>query len=290
MLHKISSRRAKRFALKLGTLAFLSGAFFASQGFSQDFISILNSKGQIYSLNTSDGSVSLMRNFGDVPGTDQFSPNSLGYADGSYYFTTFGSSPVTVYQDGSSIGTGTGTTAVAAGAGSGDSYYFVNNSGTLFKTSSGGPVSSLGSVGIAPDDIDGTYGDMAFNGDNAVVSFDEPGGPVIGTFSLGDLGTVTKFALDVPANITKFLGLAYAGSNLYGITGSSPGNYQVWNIDLDLKSALNPVLIDSSAGTLTDAAVIPEPGVVIGMMLGFGFLGYSSLKRKRSSQITSVAA
>ncbi len=146
-----------------------------------------------------------------------------------------------------------------------------------------------GQADVSSGDADGTINQITFNilnGTASLITFNLlPLGPQA---TSPDAQSVTVSFLGPNGNLsTQIFNLNPSGNNFYGIrttageqlTGLSFGSFQPTGSGIQ---ALNQVRLN-----LTPA--VPEPGTWAMMLLGFGGIGYSMRRRRKSTAIAQLA-
>ena len=187
------------------------------------------SEGQVYLVSTSTAVATLFASYPDVPGSDAFSPNGLGY-NGNVFNTSFvnSASNLTLYRNGVALVQPLATTSqpsgtavgIAAGDVSGNTYYYIDTDFDLYSVSNiNGATRSNVKIMDEMTGATGLFGDLAISGGSMVVSY--------GTNSLQQFDLNGNLLNTITNETRRYLGLAFDGGVLYGVvdTGSTNDLY-----------------------------------------------------------------
>jgi hypothetical protein len=268
-------------ALALGVAMMgLAGAASASS------IHVLTSDGQVLLAKTATGTTKLVNTIRPLAGTEDpnnpnFSPNSLGFFDGTFYATSFmndGDEIIYSFDAGTGLGNfnvntfAPASNGFAAGDANADGFTVVQRNGDRvdFDLNGGG-----GTVGGNLTGDSSTFGDIAFDTFNPGVIFASYNN-VLEKF-------VDGASVGLKSFFNRYVGLGFDEfGQLFGV-GASGG---IFALDFD-----NPAQTRTStiAGfnldggpRLTDAAsVTPVPLPAAGWLLLVGFGGLAALRRRK---------
>lgn len=244
-------------------------------------ILVQGSEGQVYLVSTSTAVATLFASYPDVPGSDAFSPNGLGY-NGNVFNTSFvnSASNLTLYRNGVALVQPLATTSqptgvgVAAGDVKGNTYYYIDTDFDLYSVSNiNGTTGPYVNVKIKDEmtGATGEFGDLAISGGSMFVSY--------GTNSLQQFD-LNGILLNTITNETRrYLGLAFDGGFLYGVVDTGPTN-ELYRLVITGSSVasyfVNTITLNGSSDlTLTDAASVPLPAaawLLLSGLVGFGFV------------------
>ncbi|MFP4269677.1 MAG: VPLPA-CTERM sorting domain-containing protein [Alphaproteobacteria bacterium] len=237
--------------------------------------------GDVYRIDTSNASTTRYKDLSDFdtdPNEANNSPNALGY-NGDFFRTDFPESDGenTLYRNDTplkSFDTGARTRfSVAAGDVTGSTYHLIDGDGGYRTVSNinGDPgdqdLSPRTDLGIADP-----FGDLAIRGNKMFVSYQD----MFSVFDLDDLesGATQTFELQ------RFAGLAFAGDELFGVTGGFDETSDLYKIDLGEQSASK---VASTGVALTDAATVPLPAAAWLMIGGLGAIGAFARKARKAA-------
>jgi hypothetical protein len=271
----------------LAAASFVIAGFGVASAASTGFILGQGSDGNVYSINTSDASVSLYQALGPIPGIAPNSPNGLGYNkfnQDTAFRTDYNDAATDnfLYRNDEQLVEIPGANqSVASGHVVGDTFYYLDRQGgfysvdNIFGVAGTQAVTSLGSVPGA----NLSYGDLAITGDDVYIST----GNIFGKFSLAD--PTSGFTMSfTPSDL--FAGLAFDGTKLFGFTADSASlTNELYEISIaaatfGVATYIGDIVL---AGVmLTDAAPTPVPLPSAALMLLGGLAGMGVLRRRRS--------
>ena len=243
----------------------------------------------MYLVSTSTAVATAFASFPDVPGSDAFSPNGLGY-NGNVFNTSYvnSASNLTLYRNGVALVQPLATTGqpastavgVAAGDVSGSTYYYIDTDFDLYSVSNINGVSGS-QVNVKIKDemtgVMGLFGDLAISGGSMFVSH--------GTNSPQQFDLSGNLLNTITNETRRYVGLAFDGGVLYGVAdiGTSSQLFRLLISGTTVVSQLvgTITLNGNSNLTLTDAASVPL--LAAAWLLLSGLAGSRFVARRRST-------